>query len=518
MSFRSRSRTKAPGRSVRGLTLRFLVALLVLCPLVLTPVASAAPPTPVVLTPITTVFNNPIGIDYHQPSGKVVVSVNYFSGLPYNFELIAFDGTHSQFSAVSGLSDEVKIASVRASSCQGGFLPGELFTGTGASGVIARISPTGATIQNPWVTLPGEFGLMRGSLFQDRYCAANGDLVVVTTAGNVWRVTSAGVPTFLVALATHLEGVTTVPNNPAKYGPWAGKILAGAENQGRIYAIDPVTGIASFYTLGINPEDFDIVPANENFFGVNYPIAIQGASASQWADKVGDMIVTQEFPGTIFDVRWNGTTFEVTPLATVSQWEHVTFAPSGIVEIPPADATKPACAITKSILGPPKAIEITAQDTGTGLASITVKSSSNVTVTGNTGFTVGTTAAVVVTATKINQSLSSSVTLSVKDVAGNETICDPLLTVVIREAGKPEAETYTGLPQAESKVAITNGTPGVRNLELNVNGTVFKVNGLKDGATTDLDISSAMHAGNDNTVTITARGKPGASAFVVISD
>ena len=47
-----------------------------------------------------------------------------------------------------------------------------------------------------------------GGLYQDRDCVVGGDLVVVTTTGNVWRVTAAGVPTLLASLGTHLEGVT----------------------------------------------------------------------------------------------------------------------------------------------------------------------------------------------------------------------------------------------------------------------------------------------------------------------
>ena len=50
-------------------------------------------------------------------------------------------------------------------------------------------------------------------------------MLVVTTDGNAWRVSSAGVATRLASLGTHLEGLTTVPNNSAKYGPWAGRAL-----------------------------------------------------------------------------------------------------------------------------------------------------------------------------------------------------------------------------------------------------------------------------------------------------
>ena len=67
-----------------------------------------------------------------------------------------------------------------------------MFTGTGQPGQIARISPDGSTIDNPWITLPGETGLMRGQLQFDRTGVFDGDLIVTTTAGHLWRVTSAG--------------------------------------------------------------------------------------------------------------------------------------------------------------------------------------------------------------------------------------------------------------------------------------------------------------------------------------
>ena len=107
------------------------------------------------LTPVATGFNSPIGIDHHPFSGKLILSVNFPSGLPYNFELVGPDGTHSPFSTISGLTDEVKIATVRPGPCQGGFIAGEVFTGTGVPGVIARIAPEGNLVENPWVTLPG---------------------------------------------------------------------------------------------------------------------------------------------------------------------------------------------------------------------------------------------------------------------------------------------------------------------------------------------------------------------------
>ena len=107
----------------------------------------------IVLTPVSTTFNDLTGIDHHQPANKVVVSVNQPAGQPRNFELLAADGAHSDFSNVAGLTGELKIATARddgQGTSRGGFAPGELFVGAGAPGVIARIAADGSTIRNPW--------------------------------------------------------------------------------------------------------------------------------------------------------------------------------------------------------------------------------------------------------------------------------------------------------------------------------------------------------------------------------
>jgi len=297
------------------------------------------------LTRIAVGFNNPIGIDHHEPTNQVVLSVHYASGRPHNFELVAPDGTRTKFSDISGLTEEVKIACVRSGPNQGGFVVGEMFTGTGAGGVIARISPDGGSIQNPWVRLPGEHGLMRGSLFQDRYGVFGGDLIAVTTAGGVWRIDSAGQATRLAQINTHLEGVTTVPDEPARYGPWAGKILIGAEDQGRIYTVSAAGSVTS-YAIGVAPEDIEIIPENQNFYGVDYGgRTLWGAPASAFADLVGDVLVAQESPGILWHVRWDPASgkFQKKSLAQVPQWEHVAFSPAGLLTIPPVPDTRDPC-------------------------------------------------------------------------------------------------------------------------------------------------------------------------------
>ena len=298
-------------------------------------------PQSIKFIPISTPFNSPIGIDHHAPTNSVVISVNYSSGNPISFERIDKDGNHTQFSNVRGLGDEVKIATVRPGNL-GGFTAGDMFSGNGIDGEILRIRENGSKVDNPWVSLPGNGnGLMRGSLYVDRTGDFGGDLIAVTTSGEVWRISSSAVPTLLARIGTHLEGVTTVPNRPDRFGPLAGKIIAGAENQGLLYAIDAF-GTVSSYSLGVYIEDIEIVPPGENFFGVNFGTGrILGAPASSFKSMIGDILLTQEYHGGsgLYRLFWDGNALKTEQLglasdtAAVGQWEHVTFSPSGISEL-----------------------------------------------------------------------------------------------------------------------------------------------------------------------------------------
>lgn len=306
--------------------------------------ASQAFAIAITLTQISTPFPNPIGIDHYAPTNQVVMSVNYPTGNPHALRIVSADGTQTQFSTLSGVGDEVKIATVRSGN-PGGFVAGDLFVGNGVDGQIVRITGGGTTVINPWVDLPGAGnGLMRGSLYSDRTGVFGGDLIAVTTGGEVWRVNAAGTPTLLADINVHLEGLATVPNDPLKYGPLAGRIIAGAESQGRLYIIDTAGGV-SFITPGVNVEDIDLITPNENFFGVNFGTGrLLGAPASEFASIAGDILLTQEVGGTsgLFRLYWNGSSL-VTEAVTLNpgsfnpgQWEHVTFSSAGIVEIPAA--------------------------------------------------------------------------------------------------------------------------------------------------------------------------------------
>lgn len=182
------------------------------------------------------------------------------------------------------------------------------------------------------------------------------------------------------------------------------------------------------------------------------------------------------------------------------------------------DAARPACSVS-----PPQTnangqtfVTIRAQDLGSGLASIQPILADNV-ILDIPPFTPGSHGEVSVIATKDNPGESSRIELKVVDQCRLVTRCDPVITLLVRERGRPVDQTLTGIPREESKIALHNGTPGLSNLDVVVNGTRFKIAGLTDGGQATLDVSAAMIGGN-NLIVLKAFGKPGSSAAVVISD
>jgi hypothetical protein len=182
-------------------------------------------------------------------------------------------------------------------------------------------------------------------------------------------------------------------------------------------------------------------------------------------------------------------------------------------ELTQSYAVPPLCFLSGQT---PQSITVTTQDSQSGLASIRVTRQDNATVSVPT-FDPGTRDPVVVLATKNNLSQSSRVELEVTDVAGNVTRCDPVLTLVVRERGKPSRETLAGLPEAEGMLSLYGGPQGLHSIEVSVNGVKFRT-AVADGEERTLDISAAMLPGDRNLVTLTARGQPGGSATVVIHE
>jgi hypothetical protein len=182
-----------------------------------------------------------------------------------------------------------------------------------------------------------------------------------------------------------------------------------------------------------------------------------------------------------------------------------------------SEITPPRCTLTAIVPGPPKQIQVTVQDTGSGLASI-VPTTVNATAT-VPAFTVGTTLAQLVTAVKIDQSKGASLSLTVTDVAGNVTTCDPVFGLSRTKAVRTgNLVRFAHVRQNASTATLQAGALAVQAIDLSVNGRVFHVGRLESGRTMKLDIASALRAGSSNVVVARVYGRRGARVTIVLSD
>jgi hypothetical protein len=175
--------------------------------------------------------------------------------------------------------------------------------------------------------------------------------------------------------------------------------------------------------------------------------------------------------------------------------------------------TPPRCGITR-LAGPPTQVKATIQTNRAGLDSVVVTKAVNASVVVPT-FTPGTTAPLTVAATKQNQTATSQVELRLTDRAGNVTTCDPVLALVSAQ-GDSSRQTFTDIPPSEHVISISNGSPGLRHLEVRLNGRRFDVD-LRAAQEQTLDIGSAMRTGA-NTLEVVAHGPRRGAAELMIWD
>jgi hypothetical protein len=273
--------------------------------------------------PVVSAFAaNPVGIDYDPINGTLVMSEE--GGDPvsgYDFFQLGTDTQGglkiNSWSAVTGLQEEAKLVIVKTSA--NGFVAGQVFfgnnpDGSGVSARIGSISPDGSVVNLAFATLPNDFGLLRGGLCLDETGVFGGQLIAVTQGGGVWTINSAGQSHHLAQIAASaLEGVITLPNNPAQWGPWAGRIITGDETTGIIYAIDVNGTVTSFNTtdrnnwaVEIDSEDFDIIQPNQTLYScvgnLDKVVELSGNFLSPYA---GSLLIGDEPNTRLVVVSWN---------------------------------------------------------------------------------------------------------------------------------------------------------------------------------------------------------------------
>lgn len=104
------------------------------------------------------------------------------------------------------------------------------------------------------------------------------------------------------------------------------------------------------------------------------------------------------------------------------------------------------------------------------------------------------------------------------DTCGLGKSFDPVMTDMVVGAGGVVRQHFKGLLAAERYLQVFNGTPGLRRLEINLNGHLFVLDPLADGANVAGDLAAGMVEGDQNEVTLTGYGVAGARATVLITD
>jgi hypothetical protein len=180
-------------------------------------------------------------------------------------------------------------------------------------------------------------------------------------------------------------------------------------------------------------------------------------------------------------------------------------------KVPEDDRTPPECPPPTFAANPSGQWTATAvfQDPG-GIDRIEVIDIRNATHSFS-GFFQGTTGPVTLTATKIDQTKAGRVVVHVVDVAGNQNVCDPVLTRLTRRS-----QTIRRLSAKEHTVSIRNGRPGFRRVAITVNGKRFVVK-LRPGQRRKVSIRSALKPGHNNTVKLRGYGGARANGALMIA-
>ncbi|MEO8621685.1 MAG: SdrD B-like domain-containing protein [bacterium] len=237
--------------------------------------------------------------------------------------------------------------------------------------------------------------------------------------------------------------------------------------------------------------------------------------------------------GVISGTPTMGGTFSYTVTITDKNGNVGTFNCTITVTVP--DTTPPVCSVYANASPP----YMSYQDGGSGIVRLEVTTNLNknykvtvspapagMTISGGQAngsaltsgtiitFPVGQTALIKVSALHQLSGVASQLTVKAIDAAGLSVSCDPIETTVTRLKQDNGVQTFYGVPYEEHFVTIENG--GLKSLEIDVNGTVFKVKRLDDNEIRTVDISSAMKHNTNNTITLTPKGKKGESADVSI--
>jgi hypothetical protein len=179
-------------------------------------------------------------------------------------------------------------------------------------GQVWKISPDGSTVL-PFATIPACGATHTGITF-DHVGTFGFDMIVTCNNGSVYRVDSAGTPTFVASTGTFLEG-PAIPS--VTFGPLGGQIWAADENSGTVWAISNGGSVTPALSYA-SPESVHVIPQNPCSFGNSDGALFSAMYADnqiwKWPPSDltglgGNVLVTSELGGGIALVTFNGSSY-----------------------------------------------------------------------------------------------------------------------------------------------------------------------------------------------------------------
>jgi hypothetical protein len=213
----------------------------------------------------------------------------------------------------------------------------DVYAGSQSFGTVVKVAHNGSS-QSVFTT--GLSGGVRSIGF-DPFGLYGNDMIVATNAGNVYRVTSAGVATLLANTGEDTEGISFAPQAFGSFA--AGTLFVASEGSGTLRAISPTGTITPVITGLGGAEMVSFVPTNigasgnpvEGFYAADYAVQVIKAGASQFVPFIGDAIITGETGHQVWDVKCTASTCAATVLGSFpDQPEDGIFVTADIIRQP----------------------------------------------------------------------------------------------------------------------------------------------------------------------------------------
>jgi len=392
---------------------------------------------------------------------------------------------------------------------------------------IAYVDANGNDMRDPGEqAVPG--ALLTLSTGATTTSAADGSYSFTTLAAAVYTVSADPIATVPAPI-----GGSVALGTPASL---TATVIANQDAGGNDFGYDPA-GLSGVAFLDVNGNGIRDASETTRIAGV--PIGLGGTATSSATTTAAGAYAFSLLPGGPYSISAPAS-FAGLTLTSGSPIAR-TLAAGGISadnDFGYRDTVNPICAVY-SKANPPYMVF---QDPGSGIVRLDVAKNLNAnylltmvpapetftpaTVTNASPMPTGTvarfntpvTAPVYVYGHRIDTTQAAQVYVRAYDAAGNTIACDPVETTVTKLRQNRGIQTFTDLPYADHIVTIVNGTPGLRALDVVVNGRLFRARRLDDGEVVRLDVSGAMRQGNDNVVTLVPRGRPGESADVTIAE